>query len=345
MSLCIFVNNLEVGGSELKIVKVANFLVENGKLVSIIALNSGNDDYLVSKLDVKVRFKRLGRLSLLSFLVQNHFPNFFFLNGFPALFIPLVRLLNYRSKLIYLNNTTILPENVSAFRKLFLRVSARLSNRVVYGADAQRRLWESAYGFSGIESEVLYNGVDENDFVFDSEGDPNSIVMVGQVRPEKNYSEALKAVARLKSDGFDFRLSIVGGGVGLKSLKQMAEEIGVSDRVHFHGEVKDVRPVLAKASIFLLCSNAVETFSNAALEAMATGKVVVLSDVGGAREMVRDRVDGFIYQSGDLESLIDILRELSSIDLMSRYSVSARKRVESKFTSERMMKSYLEMLI
>ena len=77
-------------------------------------------------------------------------------------------------------------------------------------------------------------------------------------------------------------------------------ELEVADRVSFIGELDDVRPVLTALDVFVLPSTAVESFSNAALEAMAIGRPVILSDIGGAREMIDDGVEGYVVVATEL---------------------------------------------
>ena len=91
-----------------------------------------------------------------------------------------------------------------------------------------------------------------------------------------------------------------GDGPLREQLLRRAVELEIADRVHFIGEVEDVRPVLAAMDVFVLPSIAVESFSNAALEAMSMGRPVILSDIGGAREMIDDGVEGYVVSPTEL---------------------------------------------
>lgn len=344
MNVCIIVNNLEIGGSERKIVKVANHLNLSGVKVTVLALKKGNDKFLRSELDECIDFYRFKFLTLLKFFIKNRYDNYLFLNGFPAIHIPLVRLVNFNANLIYLNNTSIIPAGFSKLRLALMRFSSLLSSSTVYGAINQKDLWEKTYNFPKNRGLSLHNGVDLNSFQPSNIYESSKVVMVGQIRKEKNYEEALKVLDILNKRGIKISLTIAGGGKGLPELKRRAVEYEVDDQIDFLGEVSDIHQILNESSIFLLCSNSTETFSNAALEAMAAGKVAILSDIGGAREMVRDKIDGFIYKSGDLEALAAILIELQNEKLLKQISINARKRVENMFSSDKMMKAYVEML-
>jgi glycosyltransferase involved in cell wall biosynthesis len=116
------------------------------------------------------------------------------------------------------------------------------------------------------------------------------------------------------------------------------------DFVTLLGETDDVRAALSVMDIFVLPSISVETFSNAALEAMAMNKAVVLSDVGGAREMVSDNFDGRIFTPGDIQGLSDILLELAGNDAVRlRLGNAARKKASDQFKFSNMVDSYEEL--
>jgi glycosyltransferase involved in cell wall biosynthesis len=111
------------------------------------------------------------------------------------------------------------------------------------------------------------------------------------------------------------------------------------------GNVSDVRPVIAAMDVFVLPSLA-ETFSNAALEAMAMRVPVVLSKVGGATEMVRDGIDGYIVAPDRLtEELPQLLSRLAG-DRTLRLSAGerARRRVEESFSFDAMVDNYEEFI-
>ncbi len=132
---------------------------------------------------------------------------------------------------------------------------------------------------------------------------PESLLIgtVGMCRPEKNQEVLLTTLRRLRVARVDAHLVIAGDGP-LRAATQAAR--GASsrspDRVHFIGAVEDVRPVLAALDVFVLPSIAVESFSNAALEAMSMGRPVILSDIGGAREMIHDGVEGYVVSPTEL---------------------------------------------
>jgi glycosyltransferase involved in cell wall biosynthesis len=89
----------------------------------------------------------------------------------------------------------------------------------------------------------------------------------------------------------------------------------------------------------------VETFSLAALEAMALGKPVVLSDIGGAAEMIRPGESGFLFPVGDTGALVDCLARLVDHGERERMGRQARARVEALFSEKTMVDRYEELLL
>jgi len=83
-----------------------------------------------------------------------------------------------------------------------------------------------------------------------------------------------------------------------------------------------------------------ETFSMAALEAMALGKPVIMSDVGGARELVKHGVNGYLYRNGDIKSLADLVVVLGDAALRDEAGKNALKTVTQRFTTQTMVQVY-----
>jgi glycosyltransferase involved in cell wall biosynthesis len=116
--------------------------------------------------------------------------------------------------------------------------------------------------------------------------------------------------------------------------------------VHFVGAVEDVRPVLAALDIFVLPSIEVESFSNAALEAMSMGRPVILSDIGGAREMITDGVEGYVVSPTELAARLPALIAALYSDQRKRQQmgVAARNRAVNCFSVPAMVAGYRGLL-
>jgi glycosyltransferase involved in cell wall biosynthesis len=232
----------------------------------------------------------------------------------------------------------------------------RRMDTVVFGAHAQAHQWRARFGIATGRSRVIHNGVDAQCFVPPDgarhaaaraelglpAGAPVA-VCVAQLRREKAHDVLLEAFARAGSDGA--RLVLVGDGVARTALAAQAGRLGIADRVVFAGEVADVRAWLEAADVFVLASVAVETFSNAALEAAACGLPVVTTDIGGARELVEEGHTGYVVAPHDADALAAALGRLLDDPLRGRAMGEAgRRRVLEGFSFARMLEDWVEVI-
>jgi glycosyltransferase involved in cell wall biosynthesis len=157
------------------------------------------------------------------------------------------------------------------------------------------------------------------------------VVQVCRMAERKGHARLLRALATLKS--LRWTCWIVGGPqkerevTYFESLKNLAEELGIADRVRFLGTRADVPELLAAADIFCHPNTyPPEPFGIAFVEALQAGLPVITSAMGGALEVVSERC-GFLVPPADDAALADALRRLLTEDSLRReMSVSARAR-------------------
>jgi len=159
---------------------------------------------------------------------------------------------------------------------------------------------------------------------------------VGRLGPEKGHSYLIEATALLVArESLPVRLLIVGEGRNRHGLEQTARRCGIADRVMLPGFQRDVIPYQAALDIFCLPSLK-EGLSLSALEAMALGKPVIASRVGGTPEVVVDGETGLLVEPANPEALAQALAALLR-DPRRAHSMGAagRARVERLFDLER----------
>jgi PEP-CTERM/exosortase A-associated glycosyltransferase len=137
----------------------------------------------------------------------------------------------------------------------------------------------------------------------------------------------------------DFRLLLVGGGPQEMALKSQATALGLADEVVFagrvpHNEVQlyyDLMDVLVYPRHSMRLTELVTPLKP--LEAMAQGRLLVASDVGGHRELIRDGHTGFMFRAGDVPGLAKVIeRVLASSEERGRVRLAGRKFVETERT-------------
>lgn len=159
------------------------------------------------------------------------------------------------------------------------------------------------------------------------------ILFLGHVGKRKGIFELLKALSLLKDSFPHVKLAICGDGQ-LDSARKMADELGIGSNVEFHGWIgADQRAnEFARASIFTLPSYD-EGLPMAMLEAMAAGKAIVVTPVGGIPEVVKDRENGLLVPPGDAHALAQALREiLEDSSLGKMLAENAVRTVEARFS-------------
>lgn len=246
------------------------------------------------------------------------------------------------------------------------RFCSRFADAVVTNAEAvARRL--RAEGYPGEKLEVIHNGLAAPpDDGFGASGPPVSLreelgippgaPLVGSIcrlDPVKGLEDLIDAAALVVGRHPEVRFLVVGGPPAMAdwrtgeayvaSLRERAERLGLGERVIFTGARKDVPRILNELSVAALSSHS-EGLSNSLLEAMAAGRPVVATDVGGNPEIVDDGATGFLVPARDPAAFaVALCRLLSSAGLASEMGQAGRVRVTSRFTHERMVDRTLEL--
>lgn len=166
------------------------------------------------------------------------------------------------------------------------------------------------------------------------------VTTVGNVRRVKGLDILLRAAASVCREAPETFFLVVGKTTEpdyLAELQQLAESMGLRDRVRFAGEREDVPAVLKASNIFCLPSRS-EGFSNALIEAMACSLPCVATNVGGNAEAICDGANGFIVNPEQPEALagrlLGLVREPATAREMG---AAARRTVEKQFTFESMI--------
>jgi glycosyltransferase involved in cell wall biosynthesis len=129
----------------------------------------------------------------------------------------------------------------------------------------------------------------------------------------------------------------VGYGPQEQRLKEMAEKLGLGERVHFVGYQQDIWTWLAACDVFALSSDW-EGMPNAVLEAMAAGLPVVATAVGGTPDVVVQGTTGLLVPPDDATALAAALdRLIHDPDLRRMMGAAGRQRVRARFSAQQMV--------
>jgi glycosyltransferase involved in cell wall biosynthesis len=178
------------------------------------------------------------------------------------------------------------------------------------------------------KTHLLYNGIDVNE-VQSSNEDDDYVLFLGRLVPEKGAGTLLKAHAK---SNHAWKLVVAGTGPLLDVLKtQYKPSILVG---YLAGDA--LKEMIRKASVIVVPSEWYENCPMSVLEAMAYGKPVVGSRMGGIPELVEEGKTGLLYEAGDVDGLLKALNQLmSSKDLRQQMGQAGRKRVEQHFSLDK----------
>ncbi len=189
---------------------------------------------------------------------------------------------------------------------------------------------------SNFNGSIIPNGVNVERFSFSPYFPENPILLfVGRLVYRKGVHILLKAFSNVVKRFPNAKLLIVGDGYLSLPLQLMAKKILPNDNFTFLGQVSDeeLTRIYQSVSLVIVPSIMSESFGMVALEAMASGRPVVASSVGGLSEIVIDGVTGFLVDPADpvmLSNRISTL--LEDYSLLKRMGFNARRLVEEKYS-------------
>jgi glycosyltransferase involved in cell wall biosynthesis len=352
-----------VGGAETHAIALANGLDKAYFRVSLVYLKDEHDGfdfaaclreevtsfcgYVSKKVDIAAA-RKLARFvddELVDLIVCT--------NPFPLLYGTLLRIACARKpKLVEILHSTIPLDGKQRAQMNLLRPLFWLSDLLVYVCENQCNYWKKNL-LRARACQVIHNGVDvarfRNEFSLSQraqfraahgfQADDYVVGACGNLRPEKAQGDLVEAIALAHARGLVAKCLLIGDGSMRKSIERLIADRGLATEIAITGIVTDVRLSIASCDVMAVPSHH-ETFSMAALEAMALGKPVIMSDVGGARELIRHGVNGYLYQKGDIKSLADLLVVLGDAGLREEAGKSALKTVIQGFTAQTMVQVY-----
>jgi N-acetyl-alpha-D-glucosaminyl L-malate synthase BshA len=171
--------------------------------------------------------------------------------------------------------------------------------------------------------------------------DEKIIMHMSNYRPVKNAPQVVMAFNIIQKK-IPSKLVLVGDGPDAGNVLNLAQELGLSNKVMFLGNQDRVQYILPMADLFLLPS-ASEAFGLAALEALSCGVPVVASKIGGLPEFIEDDVNGFLVPVNDIEAMAEkALKILTDDNLAKKLSAKGRQMAMDKYRTEDVIGKYME---
>jgi glycosyltransferase involved in cell wall biosynthesis len=353
MQLTLIIHSLSAGGAERVMSIMANYWVKKGWQITLLTFNDITTPpfYTLDSRIVHIPlgiasqspnpiigiWKNLQRIQILRAAISASKPNavISFLDTTNILTLLATRGLNI----------AVLVSERNEPGKYQTRVWQQLRHWIYPFADKIIVQTERAkkHFYSNLESyiSVIYNPVllppYNKDTFSEQLLNEKSLIAIGRLEQQKGFDLLLRAFEQLKDTYADWKLTILGEGSLRAELETLRNQLGLAQRVHLPGRVKNPYEFLHQADIFVMSSR-FEGFPNALCEAMASGLPVISTDCPcGPREIIRHEVDGILVPNEDVSALAAAMARLMSNKGERKRLAARAPEVTKRFSLEKVM--------
>jgi glycosyltransferase involved in cell wall biosynthesis len=205
--------------------------------------------------------------------------------------------------------------------------------------------------------EVVPNGIDIDETIRLASakvpelplGDGLRLIYPATLSEIKDQATAIKGLAEYVNNGGNASLWLCGdvapgnSDAYLRKLQKLADELNVSNRVHFLGWRDNVPSVMAECDIVVLTS-VTEAFGRVLLEAMCLRKPIIASRVGGILEVVRDGIDSILFDAKDSSGLAQAIEKLAGTELRKKMGQAGFERVTACYDIKKVAFRFFELI-
>lgn len=236
------------------------------------------------------------------------------------------------------------------YRRVLQRLTARtLAARLVMVAPSIGSEYERQWGIPASRIVVINNAVPMEPYLAIAEGVaddiPPTVTTIGRLSAQKAYHLLLDAARLVLDKRPEVRFRIVGEGRLGAVLRRQAEDLGIAHAISFDGVRHDIPAVLATTHVFTL-SSLWEGLPVTAVEAMAAARPVVLTDVGGCRDLVTPGVEGWLAPPGDVAALAAaLLAALDDPERQRLFGRRGREKVRRAFGLEQYVRGHEQLYV
>jgi glycosyltransferase involved in cell wall biosynthesis len=251
-------------------------------------------------------------------------------------------------------HSTILPSGFwDSFKNLIYKILLNKCDKLIFVSKNQAEFWAKNYNINKQKSIYINNAIDESSFVDTFTEAAKSDIrnnlgfkqediifgICGRLGPEKKHEDFIEAVYLARKRIPHLKGLIIGDGPQKDFLKKMINDYTLENVVKLTGYQADVRPYISICDCMTLVSIS-EGFSIAALEAMAMKKPMIMTNIGGASEIITNEATGFLYEVGDIKKLSELMIRMSNRSICQKMGEEAARQVKTNFTLCNMSKKY-----
>lgn len=344
------VEDLKRGGLENVLASIVTGISKSTFNVKVWSLCSGGDvyDYLrILSVDVKILGMQSHRsvaffTNLCKKLRKNNI-HILHVHGFSAATVG--RLAGFFSRVpVTICHVHTTRDHYSRKNLFIEKVLSLFTNRYICCSQAVADLMIIKENIPPQKLEVIYNAIDEKKFNTlrpNAKKEKNIFVVgcVASLSPHKGHRYLLEAAKTVKEKiNTKVKFVFAGDGIEKDALKKYTKSLGLEDIVNFKGVVSDMPSLLSKFDAVVLPSTVREGLGLSLIEAMAAGKPVIGTALGGIPEVIEDKENGLLVPPKDSTALANaIISILTNEKMAKKMGNRGKEIVKSKFSSHIMI--------
>lgn len=358
--IAFYIGSLHKGGAERVFVNLAEYFRQEGYRVTMVTQYRKEDEYLlpegIARVISEIDKKKITGSRVINFCRRVRKLHLIWKENEPDLVLSCIGKNNFMTVVTAMGTKTrpvvsVVGEAREEYPGRLMRTLANILFPLASGVVLQTERSRGFFSQRAVERAVILPNSLNPDFMkprYEGEREAR-IVTVGRMDANKNHEMMIRAFAALGDKYPEYVLTIYGDGELHSYLENLADELGVGERVQLPGVIPNVADRIEKASLFLLTSYS-EGVSNALIEALATGLPVIATDVpsGGTVELMQDGVNGLIIPAGDqkaLEQAMDrLLGDSAYAQKLGREAAKIQERLAPKRVN-RLWREYFDSII
>ncbi|NEW01032.1 glycosyltransferase [Priestia aryabhattai] len=352
MKVAHIVSHLDTGGAEKLVAEISNLMVPHGIEIKVITLFNGRgvpfkildkDNIELIELNYNSKYnpkiaRELYRLTKDCDIVHTHT---YYAQLYASIFIP-------KTKLVTTEHSTNNNRRGKIIMRIFDYLMYRRYMKIICISEATKNSLNKWLKSTKNKSIIIHNGINLSKYLeappiprVELGVDKNKIILacVGRLEKAKNQESLIRAFKGVKIDA---TLLLIGHGQKEKELKELVEELKLQDKVIFLGQRNDVERILKSSDIFILPS-LWEGFGLSAVEAVAAGLPLLLSNVPGLKDVIdalHVKVDYF--DPIDIGDITLKINEMCNEIINRRQTYSIGKDKLESYSVDNMVNKYLE---
>ena len=219
-----------------------------------------------------------------------------------------------------------------------------ITNKIICVSEYERQLALKIMPFSKNKLITIHNGISDIDSTFSKKSFSNNelkMVMISRFCPQKDPYTLIKAVALLCKEGLNIKLDLYGYGEELEKVINLIKECNTQN-IQYKGEIADVTPILNNYDIYALISNW-EGLPIGIIEAMRAGLPILVSDVGGNKECIRE--NGYLVKRQNINECCNQIRNFAkNIENLHILGENSNKFYKEEFTAKKLIQKVSKLI-